>query len=227
VKSITEAATTKIGFFRDNIKQSMKTLGRIWLSNLQQFSDDPAEIRRTVDGREIPDVVVPSDYQGEMDLDIDDDSMVPLSKQEKREMHQSFLADLKMTQDLAINQMTIFKQPSDIPRYNFHEINEDTARLYSRKDFERYVLDSNIQIPQEQQPDNTKEYLNFSYKDAPPDVKAQIEAMYGLNPSAMHDTDLTSQAIQAGKMNAEAMNPQIGMQDGTTGPGANNAPQPA
>jgi hypothetical protein len=42
VKTITEAATSKIGFFRDNFKQSMKILGRIWLSNLQQFADNPS-----------------------------------------------------------------------------------------------------------------------------------------------------------------------------------------
>ena len=56
--------------------------------------------------------------------------------------------------------------------------------------------------------DNTKELLNFNYKDAPPDVKAQIEAMYNLQPSAMHDTDLVTQAAEAGTRQATAENPQ-------------------
>lgn len=206
VKTITEAATTKIGFFRDNFKQSMSVLGRIWLSNLQQFSDDPSEIRRVVNGREIPDVVMPSDYQGEIELGIDDDSMTPLSKQEKREMHSMMLQEIMMMQKAAMEQAALFKQPSDVPRLNFHEIVEETARLYSSKDVDRFLLDSNVEIQPDPPEDNTKELLNFSYKDAPSDVKAQIEKMYGLQPSAMHDTDLAHQAIKMGAEQAQIEN---------------------
>jgi len=206
VRQITEAATTKIGFFRDNFKQSMKTLGKIWLSNLQQFSDDPAEIRRTMNGRMIPDVVMPSDYQGELELDIDDDSMTPMSKQEKREMHGMFVQEILMVQKAAMEQAAMFKTPSDVPRINFAEVLEDTAELYSKKDFDRYLLDSNVEIPPEPEQDNTKELLNFSYKDAPPDVKAQIEVMYGLQPSAVHDTSLVGMAYDEAKKEAEIEN---------------------
>ena len=229
VKSITEAATTKIGFFRDNFKQSMKVLGRIWLSNLQQFSDDPSEVRRTENGREIPDLVMASDYQGELELDIDDDSMVPLSNQEKRDMHGMMIQEVLGIQKAAVTQAEIFKQPSDIPRLNFHEIIEETSRLYSSKDVDRFLLDSNVEIPQEQPVDNTKELLNFNYKDAPSDIKAQIEEMYGLQPSAMHDTDMTQMAIKMGAEQAQLENGDI---DGSrlnptpTGAGQGN-PAPA
>lgn len=206
IKSITEAATTKIGFFRDNFKQSMRVVGQIWLSNLQQFADDPSEIRRVQDGREVPDVVMPSDYQGEIELDIDDDSMVPMSKQEKREMNSMFINEILMTQKAAITQFEIFKDTKDIPRYNFHEITEDTAQLYSKKDFDRYLLDSSVEIPQPPVEDNTKELLNFSYKDAPPDIKAQIEAKFDFQPSSMHDTTLTNEAIKMGAEQAQIEN---------------------
>ncbi len=224
VKTITEAATTKIGFFRDNFKQSMKTVGQIWLSNLQQFADSPEEIRRMKNGREVPDVVMPSDYQGETELDIDDDSMVPTTKQEKREMFSGFLNELLMIQKAAIEQGAIFKQPSDIPRFNFHEIVEDSANLYTRKDFDRYLLDSTVEIAPDEQPDNTRELLNFSYKDAPPDVKAQIEAMYGLNPSAMHDTTMVGQAFDEAKKEMEIENGPTVNAGGAT---ARPAPQAA
>ena len=208
VRTITEAATTKIGFFRDNFKQSMRVVGQIWLSNLQQFADEPSEIRRVVNGKEVPDVVMPSDYQGEIDLDIDDDSMTPLSKQDKRDMQTQFINDVLMFQKAAIQQMQIFKDPKDVPRLNFLEIMEDEAELYSKKDFNRYLLDNSVEIPQDPQPDNTKELLNFSYKDAPDDVKAQIEQMYGLQPSAMHDTAMVTAAAEHGTRQAAAENPQ-------------------
>lgn len=236
VKSITEAATTKIGFFRDNFKQSMKILGRIWLSNLQQFADDPSEIRRVESGRTIPDVVLPSDYQGELELDIDDDSMVPLSKADRRDMGAQFTQELIMMQDQAVKQYEIFKDPTDIPRYNFHELGEERAELYSVKDFDRFLLDSSQQIPQPPEKDDTKEFLNLSYKDAPPDIKAQIEEKYGLQPSTMHDSDLAHSAIKQGveqaqlEQSAMQNNPDLpggGVIDGQGRPGANQAPATA
>lgn len=204
VRAISEAATTKIGFFRDNFKQSMKTLGRIWLSNLQQFADNPSEVRRRLNGKVVPDVVVPSDYQGEIELDIDDDSMTPMSKADKRDAMSGFIMNLLQLQKAGITQAEIFKTTSDVPRYNFQEITEDLAELFSVKDYDRYVLDSTVEIPQQpEKQTDPKELLNFSYKDAPDDVKAQIEEMYGLQPSALHDTSLVTQAASHGLQQAQ------------------------
>lgn len=227
VRKITEAATTKIGFFRDNFKQSMKVVGNIWLSNLQQFSDDPSEIRRVQDGKTIPDLVMPSDYQGEMDLDIDDDSMTPLSKADLRDAHQAWLASQVEILKASAEQAAIFKTPSDIPRLNWHEISEDGARLYSVKDFDRYVLPSDVEIPQPEQSD-TREFLNINYKDAPADIKAQIEKKFDLEPSAMHDTDMTNQAIQMGAAQAQIENgdpdgQRLQPQPAPAGPGSGQA----
>jgi hypothetical protein len=227
VKTISEAATTKIGFFRDNFKQSMKTLGRIWLSNLQQFSDNPAEIRRTVDGKVSPDVVVPSDYQGEIELDIDDDSMTPLNKQDKRDMHTAMVNEILGLQKAAITQYEIFKDPTDIPRFNFLEMVDETAELYSSKDAERLLLDNKQQIPQPPQQDNTKELMSISYKDAPPDIQAQIEEKMGLQPSAMHDTALATKAMEHGAQHSALTNPQTGMENGQPQPGNNQNGAPA
>lgn len=206
VKTITEAATTKIGFFRDNFKQSMKILGRIWLSNLQQFSDNPSEIRRTVNGKVVPDVVMPSDYQGEIDLDIDDDSMTPMSKADKRDAMNAFIQNVLLLQKAGITQAEIFKQMSDVPRYNFQEMTDDLAELYSIKDYERYVLDSTVQIPQPAGP-NIKELMNFSYKDAGPYIKSQMEQLYGFKPDPTHAQAVTTDNIKHGAAQADAINP--------------------
>ena len=48
---------------------------------------------------------MPSDYQGEVDLDIDDDSMTPLSKQEKREIQR------QMTELEALDDMEHLSKP--------------------------------------------------------------------------------------------------------------------
>lgn len=231
VKSITEAATTKIGFFRDNFKQSMKVIGRIWLSNLQQFADDPAEIQRVQNGKTVPDVVLPSDYQGEMDLDIDDDSMTPLSKTDKLDANDRFINNLLLLQKAAMNQASIFASPSDIPRLNFHELTEDAAELFSKKNFNRYLMDSSTPPPQPQgEQKDPKELLNFSYKDAPPDVQAQIETLFGFQPSSLHGHDTVTTAMQHAGTQAQIHN---GDPNGTrlaqptiAGPAAGGTPTP-
>ena len=207
VKTISEAATTKIGFFRDNFKQSMKILGRIWLSNLQQFADSPEEITRREGGQEFPDIVMPSDYQGELELDIDDDSMTPLTKQDKRDAQSQFMNEILAIQKAAMDQMTIFKEPKDVPRFNFLEMTQDLAELYSKKDVNRYLLPS--EVPPEQPVDNTKELLNFNYKDADPYVKSQIEKKFDLDPSPLHNLALEVNAATLGKQKVELTDPTI------------------
>jgi hypothetical protein len=140
INMITEAATEKVGFMRNNMKQSMRIVGQNWLSNLQQFLDRPKEIAVVKNGVRKPLIVTPGDMQGEMDLDIDDDSMIPVSKSQKRETFQAFLSGLIGLQNAAIQQATMFKTPQDIPRLNFNELIEDTADGYSIKDFTKYLM---------------------------------------------------------------------------------------
>lgn len=225
VKTISEAATTKIGFFRDNFKQSMKTLGRIWLSNLQQFSDNPAQITRSASGKQIPDIVMPSDYQGEIELDIDDDSMTPLSKADKRQSFNEYVQNVLMLQKAAIQQAGIFKQTSDIPRLNFHEILEDSAELYQLKDADEYFLDSSVQIP-EQQGSDVKEMIDFNYKDASPYIQTQIESLYGFHPDPSHAQTIVTNAMQHGQQQGQMLDNGAGLDNGTgsTGPEQQNSP---
>lgn len=214
VKTISEAATTKIGFFRDNFKQSMKTLGRIWLSNLQQFSDNPAQINRKVNGRTVPDIVLPSDYQGEIELDVDDDSMTPMTKADKREAYDAYVQNMLMLQKAAIAQAQIFKQPADVPRLNFQEIIDDANELYMQKDGERYFLDSNVQIPQDSGP-APKELINFSYKDATPFIQSQIEQLYGFQPDPTHQNAHVTNNMAHGAQQAQHLG--FGVNNGTDG----------
>lgn len=140
VNLITEAATEKVGFMRNNVKQSMKLVGENWLSNLQQFQSLPIEMAVVKNGTRKPQIVTPGDLQGEMDLDIDDDSMIPTSKTQKRDTFQAFLTGLLGLQQAAIQQSQIFQTPQDVPRFNFNELIEDTADGYSIKDFTKYLM---------------------------------------------------------------------------------------
>ena len=146
---ITEAATEKIGYMRDNFKQSMTMIGKMWLSNLKQYQDRPEEIRTYERGKEKPDIILPQDYDGDWDLSIDDDSLVPMTKEEKREALQKFATEAQLIQKAAIEQAAVLQTKEFIPKVNYAEILEEAAQFYTVKDPNRFVVndDQNAEAP--------------------------------------------------------------------------------
>ena len=140
ITSISEAANEKIGYMRDNFKQSMVSVGKIWLSNLQQFQDRIEEIRTVEKGVEVPGLVAPSDYAGDIDLTIDDDSLVPLSKDEKKSSLEALTSQAIMIQKAAIEQASLLGTKDFIPKINYNEILEEGVQYYAIKDPARFIL---------------------------------------------------------------------------------------
>lgn len=147
ISLITEAATEKIGFMKDNFKQSMTIVGRIELSNLAQFQDKPEIVEYPKDGGRQPDVVMPADYQGQIGLTIDDDSMLPLTKDERRDMALGFLAQAGQIQKLAMEQSTFFGDKTGVPKFKYGEWFDELAQFYSSKDPQRFVDNKPSQTP--------------------------------------------------------------------------------
>lgn len=139
ISLITEAATEKIGFMKDNFKQSMTIIGRIWLSNLAQFQDKPERVEYSQDGERKPDIILPQDYQGKIGLSIDDDSLLPLTKDEKRDTTMQLIAQMGQIQKLAIEQATFFKDPKSVPKFKYGEAFEEVAQYFSIKDATRFL----------------------------------------------------------------------------------------
>lgn len=149
ISLITEAATEKIGYMRDNFKQSMIIIGRIQLSNLAQYQDDIEFVSYNINGGEKIDAIVPADYQGRIELTIDDDSLLPLTKDERRDMFMQYVAQLGQIQSLAIEQSQYFQDPSVVPKIIYPEVVEQLSQYFSVKDVTR-IMERGVtpQIPQ-------------------------------------------------------------------------------
>jgi len=141
ISMISEAATEKIGYMRDNFKQSMVMVGKIWLSNLQQYQDMTEEIRTFERGAEKPDIVLPSDYAGDIALTIDDDSLTPMTKEEKRGSLEALTAQSLMIQKAAIEQANILGTKEYIPIVDYAEILEESVQYYAVKDPARFIVE--------------------------------------------------------------------------------------
>lgn len=139
ISLITEAATEKIGFMKDNYKQSMSIVGKIMLSNLAQFNDKTDYVEYRDEGKVQPDIVSPADYQGPIRLTIDDDSVLPLTKEERRKAMLEGIAQMRELQKAAVDQATYFKDPNGVPKIKYGEIMDDVVGSYFPKDTQRYV----------------------------------------------------------------------------------------
>lgn len=154
ITSISEAANEKIHYMRDNFKQSMVMIGRIWLKNLQQFHDKAEEVRTVDKGEDKVDIIMPSDFDGEIDLTIDDDSLVPMTKDDKRAALQSLTAQATMIQRAAIEQANILGTKEFIPKVNYKEIFDESVLYYALKDPTRFIV-KNDEVEQAQPEMNT------------------------------------------------------------------------
>ena len=143
ITSISEAANEKIGYMRDNFKQSMVMIGKIWLSNLQQFQDRVDQIRENEKGEETSNVVYPADFDGEIDLTIDDDSLVPMTKDDKRAALQDLVSQAMLVQKAAIEQANVLGTKDFIPTVNYKEIFDESVNYYAIKDPSRFIVKQN------------------------------------------------------------------------------------
>lgn len=143
ISLITEAATEKIGFMKDNVKQSMTIVGRIMFSNLAQFMDQTDNVEYEEEGQMKSDIVVPGDYQGDISITIDDDSMLPLTKDERRDMSLQWLAQTGQVQKLAQEQSAYMRangaQPTPVPVIKYGTYLDDLAQYFAVKDTSRYI----------------------------------------------------------------------------------------
>ena len=140
ITTIAEAANEKIGYMRDNFKQSMVMVGRIWLSNLKQLQDNVEEVRTSQRGIQKVNLVMPKDYEGDISLTIDDDSLVPMTKDDKRNALQALTSQAIMLQKAAIEQANILGSKDKIPLIDYGQILEEAIQYYAVRDPEQFII---------------------------------------------------------------------------------------
>lgn len=181
VSKIMEAAQDKLGFMKTNFKSSLEGVGYMWLLNDQQFMDRQAVIpTQTPDGM-VPSIVTPLDMQGIISLTIDDDSMTPVSKSGQREMNKEYRAEVQAMVNAATAQAQIMGTPEDMVRLDYRNLIRDVSFDYSKRSYAQYILPNPAPKPAEAPVDPPSKSLN--YKDAPEDVKRQMEQEAGYQPS--------------------------------------------
>jgi len=140
IVKLQEAAGDVVTFMRQNFSQSIVQIGRMWLSNNQQFMDQPVDISVTVKGRKVPMRVSPKDMQGDMELTIDEASMDPASQDEKMQRETLFLQELQQLHQASVEQSQATRFATSPLYLDFANIFQDYALLMGRSQADKYIL---------------------------------------------------------------------------------------
>lgn len=138
ILKLQEAAGDLVAFMRTNFQQSITQIGRMWLSNNQQYMQESVTIMVSNRGKKEPVEVSPADMQGDMDLVVDEASMEPMTKEEQRNNYIAFTQQLLGMKQAADIQHQTLATPA--LALNFAELSEDLAENFGMKDFQKALV---------------------------------------------------------------------------------------
>ena len=142
IMRLQEAAGDIISFMKSNFQQTIRQVGQMWLSNNQQFIDQPM----TINDRNNPLLIEPADLQGDMELKIDDASMQSVSKEDQKASYLAFIQQTLSLQQASMQQAQALQtKPLEL---DFDELFEQMADKFGIKS-----IDSIIITPEEKEDD--------------------------------------------------------------------------
>lgn len=224
IRKLQNAAGDKIGFFKDNYRTALRMVGTMWLSNNRQFVSKPTIVDGMVENRPAPVKVTPSDLQGQMVLRINDASMEPEGKEQKLQGTLAYIQQLEGLRQSSIQQAQTTGGITKPLIIDYGVLSEELSEDFGKNNYDKLILSEDelakrteeAQVKaqeaqaqqgeaedQQQQPEPPKPpSVSVSYKDLPPDAKAQVEAEAGLQPSAIHATEMKALELAQQQMMA-------------------------
>jgi hypothetical protein len=206
ILAIQQAADDFTAFMRANFQEAIKEVGQMWLSNNRQFMMTPEVVTVTKNHKVVPVVINPSDLQADMELRIDESSMIPITDDQIKAQYGQYIQQLMQVQQASIAQHSAL---GTVPvALDFNAIIEELGEKFGFRNTSKLISQlpqgtSPVQAGQmsemaakmakaqaaqgQGQPQAVAPKLNelINYKDAPPDIRRQIEAQAGLQPSSM------------------------------------------
>jgi hypothetical protein len=207
ILAIQEAADDLTSFMRSNFQNSIKQLGQMWLSNNQQFMIRPVTVMTPKLDRLRKTVINPADLQGDMELRVDEASMLPISDDQMKAQFSAFTQQLMQFSQAALAQHNLLgTQPIAI---DFNKVIEEAAEKFGFRNAMSFITEvppgpSPAQISEMQQSQGGQQHPQekiiekMDYKDLPDDVKRQLEVQAGFKPS---QTGVNSTAPHVQKAN--------------------------
>lgn len=141
IEMLLEMANDKVSEMYRNLKSSLLRYGYISLNNAQQFQnyievlDTPNIPSKVKDVQAINvDFLTPVELQDAYDLEIDDESMLPVTKSERRRMFLDFIDVLVRLQKSSLDQAQLYNTPEDVMRIDWQNISKEIGNRFGDLD---------------------------------------------------------------------------------------------
>lgn len=152
IQMMLEVANDRVSEMYRELKGSLLRYGYISLSNAQQFQtyievlDTPDMSASGQQGigrgeKTKVDVLTPMDLQEAYDLEIDDESLLPLSRTERRQLYLDFVNTLVTLQKASVEQAKLFETPQDIMRLDWADISKEIGNQYGELNAPAFIRD--------------------------------------------------------------------------------------
>lgn len=153
IEILMEAANDKLSEMYRNLKGSLTRYGYIALRNAQQYQnyievlDNPDMSARgqaaMKQGEKVnADFVTPKDLQNAFDVDIDDESLLPLTKSERRQMTIDFVKLMIELQKASATQVELFNTPEDLLRLDWPDITRELGASFGELNAPAFIKKS-------------------------------------------------------------------------------------
>lgn len=141
IMRLQEAAGDKLASMKAQFSNSLREVGRQWMSNNQQFLDRPITVMGTQEGRPGPVTVNPEDIQGDLMLRVNDASMEPQSKDQILQQFEDYLAQLNQLQQQSIQQAQLTKWTTSPVYIDYTSLIQDLSQKMGQNNIDKILLD--------------------------------------------------------------------------------------
>lgn len=152
IETMVEMANDRLSEMYREMKSSLLRYGFISLSNAQQFQtyievldtpDMTASGQQSMKKgmRQNVDVLTPVDLQEAYDLDIDDESLLPMTKSERRRMYETFINSMLALHKASVEQAQLFETPEDIMRLDWADISKELGSQYGELNAPAFIME--------------------------------------------------------------------------------------
>ena len=203
IEAIQQAGEDMTAFMRMNFQESIKQVGQMWLSNNKQFKAQSEVMMVPKEHKLVPVKIQPKDLQLDMELRVDEASMMPITDDQIKAQYAQFQGQLLALQTASFAAHTAVG--SDPLVLNFSAMADEMAQKEGFRNTRKLIgdrpqgptpmqanqaVDMHTKLlkaapqPQQQAPQAQPKIQNLvNYKDAPSDIQRQMEQADGFQPS--------------------------------------------
>jgi hypothetical protein len=184
IAHLQQAAGDIVSFFRANYTQSLTQIGRMWLSNNQQYMDTALNLSVTTKGKTTPMTITPKDMQGDMDLIVDESTIDPANQDERVARWVAYAQQLQQLQATSLQQAQLTNGAVKPIYIDYTALLQSLSEVMNHPNYEQLLVD-NQQVEQHMQANaqpnmQTNERINLDINELYGSEAAQLLQRNGI-----------------------------------------------